>query len=257
MVKLPFHGARSPCPPQGRGIPRAKVSRATRCAAGSKFADKETRRRSAGPHAGVPQPRPLLCSPFAPLSAAEGAVVAAEGSCAPPAAQKGCGDVAGARKRPGPEGAGAPAASSLAREAAVLLRWLFPTPTPAEPLRAAGRAPLEAGGAPLPLFPPLLPPALRPAPRAPSPDVFCAGSTARARLAQPGGGSAGRVNPEECGGRNVHADEMDANLMLMSGGRGRPGLSRAPRAQTAAGLRRQPRPGLPRRGQGGSPGMVD
>lgn len=54
------------------------------------------------------------------------------------------------------------------------------------------------------------------------------------------GGSAGRVNPEECGGRNVHADEVDANLMLMSGGRSRPGLSRAPRAQTAAGLRREP-----------------
>lgn len=59
-------------------------------------------------------------------------------------------------------------------------------------------------------------------------------------LSSAAAGSAGRVNPEECSERNVHADEMDANLMLMSGGRGRLGLSRAPRAQTAAGLRRQP-----------------
>lgn len=44
-----------------------------------------------------------------------------------------------------------------------------------------------------------------------------------------GAGSAGRVNREECGGRNVHADEMDANLMLMSGGR--PG----PRRQRGSG----------------------
>jgi len=79
----------------------------------------------------------------------------------------------------------------------------------------------------------------------------------RGLRACPASGSAGRVNPEECSGRNAHADEMDANLMLMS--RGRPGLSRAPQrpdgswappaTPTRAG--RQPRHGGLRPGRRG------
>lgn len=112
-------------------------------------------------------------------------------------------------------------------------RGLSPTPTPAEP---PGKARWKQAG---PSRSPSPAPARRPALRAAPPDASV--PDPRPGPAQPSpAGSAARVNPEECGGRNVHADEMDANLMLMSGGRGRPGLSRAPRALTAAVLRRQP-----------------
>lgn len=133
--------------------------------------------------------------------------------------------------------AGAAVVGGPARKAAVPLRWLSSSaPAPAEPLSAAVRVRREVGAPPSQLgtF-------LRSLVACPT--RFPAGRLlsricGRGLPSLAAAGSAGRVNPEECGGRNVHADEMDANLMLMSGGR--PGLSRAPRAQTAAGLRRQP-----------------